>query len=45
VCEKWTAKLKGTEWTCNHVWLVYETEFSTINGERHVMDLYDESSD
>ena len=39
VCNKWTAKLRGTEWTARHLWLVYETEFSTINGERHVLDL------
>ena len=39
VCEKWTAKLRGREWTAKHVWLVYETEFSTIAGQHHVMDL------
>lgn len=39
VCDRWTARLRGTEWSARHVWLVYETEFSTINGERHVMDL------
>jgi hypothetical protein len=39
VCAKWTAKLRGTEWVARHVWMVYETEFSTIKGEWHVMNL------
>ena len=44
VCERWTDKLRGKQWTAKHVWFVYETVFSTIDGERHVMDLYDPAS-
>ena len=39
VCDKWTHKLRGTEWTAAHVWLVYETHFSTIKGTWHEMEL------
>eukprot|EP01025_Chloroclados_australasicus_P000247 TRINITY_DN10118_c0_g1_i1.p1 TRINITY_DN10118_c0_g1~~TRINITY_DN10118_c0_g1_i1.p1 ORF type:complete len:202 (+),score=22.71 TRINITY_DN10118_c0_g1_i1:25-606(+) len=39
ICDKWTKKLAGRTWTPENVWLVYETEFSTIEGERHVMPL------
>jgi hypothetical protein len=39
VCKKWTAQLRGTEWTANEMWLVYETHFSTIDGERFVLSL------
>jgi hypothetical protein len=36
-CHEWTTRLQGRSWTPKHMWMVYETEFTTIAGERNVV--------
>lgn len=38
-CEEWMAKLKGITFSPSHLWMVWESEFSTITGDRHRIPL------
>jgi hypothetical protein len=38
-CDRLTAQLRGTTWQPSRVWYVNEREFSTIIGDKHVMEL------
>ncbi|PNH06223.1 hypothetical protein TSOC_007410 [Tetrabaena socialis] len=39
--ERWSARLRGTRYSPAALWLIRETEFSTIAGEREVLTLAD----
>eukprot|EP00240_Pyramimonas_obovata_P004544 CAMPEP_0118922602 /NCGR_PEP_ID=MMETSP1169-20130426/1477_1 /TAXON_ID=36882 /ORGANISM="Pyramimonas obovata, Strain CCMP722" /LENGTH=371 /DNA_ID=CAMNT_0006863507 /DNA_START=307 /DNA_END=1422 /DNA_ORIENTATION=- len=39
ICDKWTSKLKGTQYTVDTFWLVHETRFSSLEGEKKAFKL------
>lgn len=36
-CDRWTEKVKGSEWEAGKMWYVLESEFSTLAGSREDM--------
>ena len=36
-CQRWTEQLRGQQLQCSNAWFVVEREFSTIQGDKHVM--------
>eukprot|EP00959_Pyramimonas_sp_CCMP1952_P393208 8238644-Pyramimonas_sp.AAC.1 len=37
ICDKWTSKLRGTQYTTDTLWLVHETRFSSLEGEKQAV--------
>lgn len=39
LCKRWTGKLKGTLYSPDNLWLLREVQYTTLLGEREVLDL------
>jgi hypothetical protein len=37
LCCSWTERLRGQQLSCSNAWFVFEQEFSTIQGDKHVL--------